>query len=322
MGDVYRYQVPVENATHAADQADLVATNEGPVSSGGQSPLQIGPDIMRGTSAAPAGSHPLATIRARASGAPLSPLQAAKTDTIEIGGRRDTLQAWEILGHVRQSRDGWEVVGGDSPSQDSQPESKETDQKPPEDRPPVPADATKAWEAAEQVAVPILEQGGPAAYSVADAIIKGDAAVAEKAIGHLASMIGGDAAELSERVQSARVTYEDSARRGVGLSENEWAEFSSWCDKFPDDRAEASRQYFHHGDLNGVRAMMTKWKDAGGGFAVTQHNVVELERAAFDNPDLYAVRESDGKVRISLDGRRLTIQEAIRHKLITVSPNR
>jgi hypothetical protein len=111
---------------------------------------------------------------------------------------------------------------------------------------------------------------------VAEAYIQGDPTTLETATAQLGQAVGIEPDEMRATIATARAQYEEVARLAVGLSKEEWGHFSEFCgDKFQDERAEAARALFHHGDLNPVRALVAQFKEAGGGAAAgaTDENV-------------------------------------------------
>jgi len=176
-------------------------------------------------------------------------------------------------------------------------------------------DAKDLWDQTEAVVGPLLEQTGTIGYGMAEALIIGDEAAIAGSVQSLASATGVEPEEMKAQVQQAFKQYEDVARRAVGMSTDEWVSFSSFCDQYPRERAEASRMVFHQGDLSGIRDLVAQYKAAGPTAGWNDALVYRAVLAAGGQ----AYRESNGTTMVTLNGQTMPWKTAVAKGLLELA---
>lgn len=303
--EVYRYQAPAEATGHATDLVSPIDTKEGVIASGGVADIRANDHQFRGTTSPIDPSDWRSTARTRA-GAPVLPEQINQSTIVEINGRRDTVQAFQIMGMLPADLSQAPTVA----KQIEPPKQEE----PKDDRPPVPRDARELWEATEQVVVPLLEQTGTTGYAAVEAMITKNERAFDATIRSLSSASGIEPEQMRETVQTAFAQYIEVSRKAVGMSPEEWDIFTSFCDKYPQERAEAARKVFHEGDLNPLRALVAQYKEAGGGWAAAAND--DNVFAAVTAMGVKASRTSNGTTMLHLREGTMSWREALKRGLI------
>lgn len=254
-----------------ADSTDATFTGPTAMKPGlvpnGGSGLSENQNVYRGDSSPVDPTDWRSTARSR-SGKPLSVNEINDQSIVTIGGRTDTLASFKLLGQIPADHTTAPRIAAQEPQQ-----TQEQKQEAP--RPPVPEEARRVWEATESEVAPLLELGGGApVYAAMEAVASGSERALDGAVRSLAQQSGIEPEEMRETVARVTEQYQNVARLAVGMSPEEWQEFSSFCgDRHPQERANAARELFASGNLQPVRDLVAKFREAGPHAGATDESI-------------------------------------------------